>query len=213
MQCCVKLVLFSFIFWSFNAAAADYVWNYIVGLSFKEVSLDVYEKGETDSEGTLIEDWSVIPEFGFESKVTYFSDTNWGYKYAFNIAPFEMSRQEVDLENVNLNTSADGYFFYAMPVGVYDFQKHKADSSLLLGLGVGLGYLNAEGDIIFTESSPQTKHDFKFSEFAVSMGLLFQYITEGWSFGVSLYGPEVSDGEFEYNLYEFGITVRKMVPF
>ena len=209
----VGLVLLVLIAGSFNVAAADNVWDYIVGFSVREISLDVYEKGETDSLGTLTKDYSLIPEFGLESKVTYFSDSDWGYKYALNIAPFEVSRQEVDLETVDLNTSADGYFFYAMPVLVYDFLKQKSDDHLLLGLGFGIGYLNAEGDIILTEADPQIRHDFEFSEFAGSIGLLFQYITENWSYSASLYGPEVSDGDYEYNLWDFRLTVRRAIPF
>ena len=197
----------------FNVAAADNVWDYIVGFSVREISLDVYEKGATDPEGILTRDYSLIPEFGIESKVNYFSDSDWGYKFAFNIAPFKVSRQEVGLENVDLNTSADGYFFYAMPVLVYDFLKQKSDDHLLLGLGLGIGYLNAEGDIILTESDPQIRNEFEFSEFTGSMGLLLQYITENWSYSVSLYGPEVSDGDYEYNLFDFRFTVRRAIPF
>jgi hypothetical protein len=209
----VGLVLLVLISGAFNVAAAANVWDYIVGFSIREVSLDVYEKGSTDPEGILTQGSSLIPEFGLESKVNYFSDSNWGYKFALNIAPFKASRQEVDLETVDLNTSADGYFLYAMPVLVYDLLKQKSDDHLLLGLGFGIGYLNAEGDIILTESDPQIRHDFEFSEFTGSGGLLLQYITENWSYSASLYGPEVSDRDYEYNLFDFRLTVRRAIPF
>ena len=213
MKHIVKIVPLVFILASFNASAADYFWDAIVGLTIKEVSFDVFEKGATDPEGTLTEDFFVVPEFGLESNITYFSDSSWGYKYALNISRFDMSRQDVDSETVDLDTSADGYFFYAMPVGVYDFHKHRAKSSLLLGLGLGIGYLNAEGNLIFTESNSRERHEFDFSEFTYSLGIFFQYIADGWSISTSVAGPEVSDGDFDYNLFDFSFSVRKTIPF
>ena len=120
MRYTVKFAPLLLLMLSANATATDYFWDYIVGLTVKQISLDVYEKGKTDPEGTLAEDFSVLPEFGLESGITYFGDSSWGYKYALNIAPFDMTEQEVGSDNVDLDTSADGYFFYAMPVGVSD---------------------------------------------------------------------------------------------
>jgi hypothetical protein len=213
MKYVVKLILFTFIFWSINAQASDNEWSYSIGLNVKQLSLDVYEKGKTDPEGILTEDFTFTPEFGLESKITYLSESSWGYKYAFNFGWFEMTTQEVDLEDIDLNTSTKGYYLYAMPVAVYDFHKGKENSSLLLGFGVGLGYLNASGDIILTESSPQTKLDFDFSELTYSYGLFFEYEINSWSYSVNLYGPEVSDGDYEYSLFDFGLTVRKKLTF
>ena len=209
----IRLILVTLLFWPINAFASDNTWNYSIGLSLKQLSLDVYEKGQTDPEGVLTGDFRVAPELGLESNITYFSNSSWGYKFAFNLGWFEMSTQEVALEDVNLGTSAKGYFLYAMPVGVYDFFKDKENSSLLVGLGFGVGYLNASGDIIFTESGSQTRQEFDFSELTYSYGLFFEYVIHSWSFGISLYGPEVSDGNYEYNLFDFGMTVRKKFSF
>ena len=212
MKCLVKLVPIVFVFASFNADAVDYFWDAIVGLTVKQVSLDVFEEGETDPAGILIDDLSFFPEFGVESNINYFPDSSWGYKFVVNLAGFDISKQEVDLDDVDLDTSADGYFFYAMPVGLYDFHKQNADSSLLVGIGVGIGYLNAEGDIILTELDTPVRQDFDFSELTYSTGVFFQYIVEGWSFSTSVAGPEVSDDDFDYNLFDLTFSVRKTIP-
>lgn len=209
----IRLIGLTFIFWPLNAFASDNAWNYSIGLSLKQLSLDVYEKGQTDPEGILTDDFRVLPELGLESDITYSSDSSWGYKFVINLGWFEMTTQEVALEDVNLGTSAKGYFLYAMPVGVYDFFKEKENSSLLVGFGLGIGYLNASGDIIFTESSPQTRHDFNISELTYAYGLFLEYTRHSWSYSISLYGPEVSDGSYEYNLFDFGMTVRKKFSF
>lgn len=208
-----RWIHFTLIFWPVNALSSDNAWNYSFGLSVRQLSLDVYEKGSTDPEGTLTDDYRVTPVLGLESGNAYFSETNLGYKIAFNLGWFEMSTQEVNLEDVNLDTSAKGYYLYAMPVGFYDFFKDKRDSSLLIGFGFGLGYLNASGDIIFTGSSPQTRHEFDISELTYSYGLFLEYDINSWSFSISLFGPEVSYGAYEYNLFDFGMTVRKKFSF
>jgi len=195
------------------AFANDKAWNYSIGLSVKQLSLDVYDKGQTDPKGILTDDFRVFPELGLESDITYSSGNSWGYKFVINLGWFEMTTQEVALEDVNLGTSAKGYFLYAMPVGVYDFFKDKENSSLLVGVGLGVGYLNASGDIIFTESIPQTRHNFNISELTYAYGLFLEYTRHSWSYSISLYGPEVSDGDYEYNLFDFGMTVRKKFSF
>lgn len=207
------LILIISIPWSVRAEESDNKWNYSIGLSLSQLSLDVYEEGKTDPEGILTEDYTVTPVLGLESDITYASNSNWGYKLAINMGRFKMTTQEVGTSDINLNTSANGYFLYAMPVGVYDFLKGTNNGSLLLGMGIGLGYLNASGDIIFTEASPQIKHDFDFSELTFSFGLFFEYEISSWSCSINLYGPEVSKGGYEYNLFDFGITVRKKFYF
>ena len=209
----LKLIGLALIFWPINTFASDNAWNYSIGLSVKQLSLDVYEKGQTDPEGILTDDFRVFPELGLESNITYFSNSSWGYKFVINLGWFDMTTQEVALEDVNLGTSADGYFIYAMPVAIYDFLKDKENSSLLVGLGVGVGYLNASGDIIFTESSSQIRHEFDFSELTYAYGLFLEYDRDSWSYSISLYGPEVGKGDYEYNLFDFGITVRKKFSF
>ncbi len=213
MKSLVKVASIILFGWSVNVAAADSIWDAIVGLSIKEVTLDVYDEGDSDALGTLADGFKLYPEFGLESGINYFADTSsWGYKYALNLSGFDLSRQEVDLDEEDLGTSADGYFFYAMPVLLYDFHKNRGDSSLLAGVGVGIGYLNAEGDIILTEASPRTRQEFSFSEATWSAGVFFQYIIDGWSFSTSAAGPEVRDGDFDYSLFDFTLSVRRTFP-
>lgn len=213
MKNTANIMLLALISWSINALAGDNKWNYSIGLSLGQLSLDVYEEGKTDPEGILTEDYTITPVLGLESNITYASNSNWGYKLAINLGRFKMTTQEVGTQDINLNTSANGYFLYAMPVGVYDFLKDTENSSLLLGMGIGVGYLNASGEIIFTEASPQITHDFDISEPTFSFGLFFEYEISSWSCSINLYGPEVSKGGYEYNLFDFGITVRKKFYF
>lgn len=209
----LKTIFIGCLFFSSSIKAHNDTWSYTIGINIKQLSLDVYEKNNTDPKGILTGDFLIVPELGVESDITYFSNSNWGYKYAINFGAFEMDTQEVVQEDIDLNTSANGYFIYAMPVGVYDFLKNKKDQHLLLGLGIGLGYLKASGDIILTESTPQIRHNFNFSELTYSYGLYLDYSVNSWSYSINLYGPEVSDEDYEYNLFDFSMTVRKKFSF
>jgi len=213
MKNSVILIAFISMLWSINAIASENRRNFNIGLSVKQLSLDVYKKGNTDPEGILTANYVVRPTLGVESKITYPSDGGFGYKYIMNFGQFEMTTQEVGNKDVNLNTSANGYFLYAMPVGVYNFKNKNEDSAILIGIGVGIGYLYADGNIILTESIPQVNHNIDISGFTYSLGLLFEHQISSWSYSISLFGPEIDVGGFEYNLFDFGITVRKMFYF
>lgn len=207
------LLLLCVALFSIDSAADEHRWNYSLGFSLKQLSLDVYKAGKTDPEGVLTDELTLYPDIGLESSITYFSDSSWGYKYALNFGHFKMSTQEVDSQDKHLGTSASGQFIYAMPVAVYDFNKHSSNSSLLLGFGVGIGYLNASGTIIFTEANPQTRHRFNLAQLTYAFGLFFEHTINTWSYGVSLYGPEISKGGYEYNLFDMGVTLRKKFSF
>ena len=72
----IRLIGLTFMFWPINAFASDNAWNYSFGISVKQLALDVYEKGQTDPEGILTDDFRVFPELGFESNITYFSNSS-----------------------------------------------------------------------------------------------------------------------------------------
>jgi len=211
MNYLLALIAFAIVFPGYVQASENRR-NYNIGLSIKQLSLDVYERGMTDPEGILTSNLTVRPAFGIESKITYATDSNFGYKYVLNLGQFNMTTQEVRSNDVNLGTSANGYYLYAMPVGVFSIL-NKENSTILVGIGMGIGYLNATGHIIFTESTQQPRHYIDISKFTYSFGIFFEHEIYSWSYCISLYGPEIDQGNYEYNLFDFGITVRKMIYF
>ena len=122
-------------FWPINAFASDNAWNYSFGISVKQLALDVYEKGQTDPEGILTDDFRVFPELGFESNITYFSNSSWGYKFAINLGWFEMTTQEVALEDVNLVPRQTVIIYMQCPLAFIIFSKRKKTAPYWLALG------------------------------------------------------------------------------
>lgn len=204
MKSAVNYILPIFVLWSANALAESSYWDYSLGLKIEQLSFAVYEKDGLNPVGILTEAYSFTHELGVESQINYLSDSHWGYKYAISLGQIKMNTQEVDLADVDLNTSAEGYFFYAMPVAVYNFYKDRNDSSLILGFGYGLGYLNIKGDLVFTSLDPQQSHDFNLSNFTSAYGLFIEYEKGDWGLGINMFGPEINNANFDYNLYDFG---------
>lgn len=189
-----------------SAFADDDSWQVNLGLSLKQNTLDVYKEGRTSPEGILSEPYQLTPDFGLESDLRPLMK-DFGYKYAFNFGYFSMSTQEVGERDKNLGTSAKGFYFYAMPVFIYDFFRTK-ETALSVGVGAGLGYLDARGSLYFTETD-QKKHSFSFSQLAPAFGLVLDYQLENWSVSIAAYGPEVTKQGYEYNLFDLGFTLRR----
>ena len=207
------IILFYFTLFSVNAMDVDNNWNYSFGLSAKQLSLAVYQKGQNTSLGNLTAEFIFTPELIVENNTNYISDSNWAYKFVFRTGLFKMNTQEVNLEDINLGTSADGYYFYALPMIYYDFSKDDSLSSLLLGIGFGAGFLHAKGDIVFTQANPQSRHNFNISELTYSAGFALEYHRNSWVYSVYSYSPQVNSGAYEYNLFDTSISVRKKFNF
>lgn len=207
------ILLSNITMFSVNATDVENNWSYSFGLSAKQLSLAVYDKGQETSLGDLTGKFVISPELLVENNINYFSDSRWAYKFVFRTGLFKMNTQEVNLEDINLGTSANGYYFYALPMIYYDLTKESSNSTFLLGFGFGAGFLNAKGDIIFTQASPQTRHNFYISELTYSAGFALEYHRNSWVYSVYSYSPQVSSGAYEYNLFDTSISVRKKFNF
>lgn len=183
-----------------------------VGLSVKQLTFDVYKSEETDTLGTLSGEFVTTVFLTFGSPYKYCGESNAGYYFQYGFSNFSMNTQEVDLEDVDLGTSAKGFFVYATPVFFYNFgDKHFVDGkgkAFKAGFGIGLGYLTAKGDIIFTNTTSET-HTFDISSDVLSMAyyVLFDFRVNNWIFRAYGGGPEITTKDFDYNLFDFSFDI------
>lgn len=80
----------------------------------------------------------------------------------------------------------------------------KNNYSLLGGLGVGLGYLNASGDIILTETTQQ-QLDFDISGPAIAITLFIDYRIANYVTRISGGLTSYSEGDLEYDSFAFAM--------
>lgn len=187
--------------------------SFLLSLSMRQLSLDVYDKGATEPAGTLTNDLLVLPDIGVETAARYPGDGGWGYRFVASAGYFDMDTQEVGSSDRDLGTDARGYYLYAMPVGFYDFARASGGRALRAGLGLGAGYLHSDGDILLTGKPGQPRQSVRLADLAPAYGLFLEYDAAQWSYQLSAYSPEVTEGNFEYNLFDIGIRIRRRFCF
>jgi hypothetical protein len=176
------------------------------GITLRSTDFDVYNKGSSSTNGTLSEDFSYWPFITLASPYKYFGESNWGGLMEYSISFFELDQQLVNDELADLGTSVKGYYAFVTPTVFYSFtgqEPHgKYDQTVIAGLGVGLGYLNASGDIIFTESTQQ-RVDLDVSGAALAVSLFVDY--RFGSFVTRISGGLTSHtaGAYDYDAFGF----------
>lgn len=182
-----------------------------VGIAIKQLRLDVYDNSSGDLHGTMTGDLKIIPYLNIGTPFTYIYESNFGYNLLFGFSGFDMKTQEIGNEDINLGTSAEGYFFYATPILFYNFgDKAIVDGkghTLKVGIDFGVGYLKASGDIILTGSPSQRKITFDEEKLTLAYGLMLDYRINRWAFNLKFVGPEISANQHDYILFDFSLSM------
>ena len=181
-----------------------------LGISVKQLDFDVYDSGSSDTNGTLTEGMDTTYFFGLGSPYSYFSEEgNSGYYIEYGFSNFDMDEQEVDLEEVNLRTRVRGEYLYVTPMVFYQFGERGRESenhhSLIVGIGAGLGYLQSEGNIVFTEEPTNPVHDFDVSGFGLAVNIVLDYRVKNWMVRIRGGGPSITKNDFDYDIFEFSL--------
>jgi len=132
-------------------------------------------------------------------------DSNWGYFMELGFGSYNIHTQEVDKEIINLGTDINGKYAYLTWVLYY---KHllKNDAYMAYGLGLGLGYLHAEGDVKLTEVNGEPTINVDVSDVSGSTGFYVEYHRKKWFGRLVIYGPK-----FTEEPYEFGVAEAKLI--
>lgn len=182
------------------------VYRLTPGITVVSTDFDVYNRGGADPNGTLSEDFRYWPFVTLGSPYKYFGGSNWGGLMEYSFSVFDLDRQLVNDELVDLGTSIKGYHAFITPTVFYSFTGQKPqgkyDQTLIAGLGVGLGYLKADGDIVFTETTQQ-KLDIDVSGAALAVSLFLDYRFGNFTTRLSGGGVSHTEGDFEYDTFGF----------
>ena len=178
------------------------------GISVYSTDFDIYNKGSLNPSGTLSEEFSYSPFIIIGSPYNYFSDSNWASSIEYSFAGFRLNQQLVNDQLVDLGTSVKGYYAFVTPTIIYSFSdmqlSNENNYSLLGGLGVGLGYLDASGDIIFTETTQQ-QLDFDISGAALAITLFLDYRIANYVTRISGGLTSYSEDDLEYDSFGFAM--------
>jgi len=176
------------------------------GVTVNLVEFDVYNRDSTDPNGTLSQDFSYAPIFRLGGPYNFIGKSNWGGMLEYSFTTFKLDQQLVDDQLVDLGTSVDGYYVFVTPALFYSFgQSLSAElnrNTLIAGLGVGLGYLNASGDIRFTETTGEL-HAFDVSGLALAISLFVDFRRGEFASRLSGGLTTYSKGDFDYDSFGF----------
>lgn len=165
--------------------------------------------------GNMEDDMSVFPVIGLLTSKYYFGDNNWGYLFGLMAGPFDISKQEVGGEQVDLGTRMKGYYAYATPVIFYQFgdKKNRESWRTSIGLGFGVGYLKVKGDMIMTEVDMFTKQEFNDSGFGISGAFYLGVSNTDWFFRITNFVSTAEIDGYELALPNVQMIVGKKFEF
>jgi len=178
------------------------------GITVNLIDFDVYNKDSTNTNGTLSEDFSYSPFVILGSPYKYFSESNWGGLMEYSFSGFQLNKQYTGGDLVDLGTSVKGYYVFATPTLLYSFRGQNSQDNnyrtIIAGLGIGIGYLNATGDIIFTETT-QERFAIDINGAALAVSLFVDYRAGNFITRVS--GGLTSHSKNNYDYDAFGFTM------
>lgn len=209
----IVFIVFVSLVFNVNSEELSDANNYSVniGVALKSLDLDVYDAGSINPNGTLTEGEYFTYSLSLNSPYKFFSENSrFGYYIEYAYSKFEMNSQLINNQSteVDLGTGVDGNYFSVTPVVFYNYfdsiRARKKDA-LIVGLGIGIGYLDAIGDIQFTETDNQI-HDVDVNDFDISISIFLEYQHNDWFLRISSSGPDVTSGNFDYTISDFSMV-------
>ncbi len=184
-------------------------YRFTVGVSAYGGEFSVFDNNESPAAGTLSENFSYTPYISLGSPYKFFGDTDIGVFMEYDFTSFSLNKQLVNEDNVDLGTSVDGYSVFATPTLIVSLTGREPygenNQSLIIGTGFGLGYLSADGDIIFTETTLERK-EVNISSAALALSVFTDYRIGNFVSRISIDMTAVPKGDAEYRYT--GYTLR-----
>lgn len=179
-----------------------------IGASVKQLDFDYYRSvDDDDPAGSMTEGMYVTYLIRAGSPYNLSQNKKWGYYFETSFSSFSMSKQNVDDEEKNLGTSVKGHSGYITPIGFFLLgplpRNNKNKLSLLTGVGIGLGYLSAKGNMLLTEDGSNELFEVDENGFDLAVSLLLEAHYGHWMSRIYGAGPLLDSGESTYSVFDF----------
>ncbi len=189
-----------------------------VGLALQRESLTI-EGIQDDRNAELANAFRPAPYLSVGLANTYFGESRFGWSVAFGWARFELDQQIIDGETVDLDTESDGDYFHVTPVFNYTFGSRQirdhGGRSLQLGIGVGIGRLNVDGEAIDSDTGERFRFDTDHGADPVTVS--YAMYAEGrinhWFLRVEAAGPVTDDDSYHYGFQALRVGMGYTLTF
>ena len=188
-----------------------------VGLSVQEITLNYYKKNDdSDPAGVMTNGMDVTYLFRVFSPFQVSASGKWGYFFETGFSSFNMTLQNIGNNEKDLGTSVKGKYAYITPIAFYllgPIPKNENKLSIIIGVGIGAGYLKASGNMILTEDGSNNKINIDESGFDLAASLLIEARYN--HFGVRIYGggPTLYYGNNSLSAVEFAVDIGYIYTF
>lgn len=179
------------------------------GLTVRTDELQI-SSNSLDAQGTLVRERGIEPlvTIGFEN--SYFGESRWGYSAVFGYTQFDMDEQKTGGSNTDVGTSAEGELFFLAPSVFYMFGDQNYDGWYFKpGFALGIGYLQAEGDVLLTSlpGNPRYAFDEQSDPLSISVGAYLEAGYKDWFFRFQVAGPIVDSDDVNMQGTTVGLSL------
>lgn len=135
-------------------------------------------------------------------------DSDWGYFMEMGFGSYNINTQAIDEDILSLGTHINGKYAYLAWV-LYYKHRFQGDAYLAYGIGAGVGYLHAEGNVKLTEDTGEPTINVNVSNVSGSAGLYAEYFRKKWFVRLAAYGPNFTDEPYKYAISEAKVILGR----
>ena len=218
---CMLLLLFHAL-----PAFAEEGYSFTISLSSRELSLDYYpadadpKKEKLQDLASMTSGMRTTPTILLKSPYQFEAGEKWGYYFESSVGRFSMTLQNVEtangIEELDLGTQVNGDYWYITPIifGLYGpLPQGQPEWSHIIGLGVGVGYMNAKGTMQITGDGSNRLLKVDESGFNIAVSILYEVHYKNWMLRIFDGGPSLTRGLFSYSINEFSMDFGYVVRF
>lgn len=197
-------------------------YSVVVGVAYKKPNFRVKDKETRILEGRMTGTYQTEPVLYIDTPYHYFSDNpesdgfGWYVEYGFTTFTTHLQVVGTAESRIDLGTSISGETYNLTPIMFYNwgdpYIKNNQGQFFKAGLGIGLGYLQAKGDIILTETTNE-RLNIKFNELTMTLAILFEYRLNNFSIRLYAVGPSTDIKQYDYSMNEESYEFRYVFQF
>ena len=180
-----------------------------VGYGILEAKLTVRRKSD-GAESTMVQRDTSAIFLSYGTASSFFKDSNFGYTFMVNYVDFDMGKQEIQGNYVDLGTHISGQMIYAVPTLFYQWGEHHYKGTFVrLGVGAGVGAATYSGTVELTSSQVPGEKVYTTNKSYAPRLTLSDFLEARWRhFGISISyaAPRIYGDEYDITVSDYSVN-------
>lgn len=163
-----------------------------------------------NAEGRIVQRRDQSYFLTYSTRPVFFSIENTGMTFVFNLSNFNAGEQEVGKDNfVDVGSRANGRLYYVVPTAFYQWGDYVRGTYARLGLGLGVGVAEFNGNILLT--STPGNDNVSLSQSGASVTFASSLVIEGhwnnWGITFQYAGPVYETSDYQFNVEDISVNL------